>query len=290
MKRFLALFFALLGLTASNNALGESSKESPVSQLADTGVITGRVQYCPADGPVEPRRGILVYVPGESLVAYTDSVGSFTLLNVPAGVQALELHAGNPSADPPAAVIDAISVEAKETTDVGSICVCSAGETLCATGCTDLLTDAANCGSCGNLCASGDQCVAGFCMALASEGCTPGYWKNHADSWLATGYSPGQSVESVFAQAAAYPEIGSATLLEALDFGGGSGVDGAARSLLRDGVAALLNAAHSGVGYPMTEAEITSSVDASLASGDTGTMAVLEAQLDAANNLGCPLS
>jgi hypothetical protein len=127
-------------------------------------------------------------------------------------------------------------------------------------------------------------------LGIAPTGCTPGYWKNHPDAWPPTGYSLVQLVDSVFAAAAAYPGIGSSTLLEALDFGGGPGVDGAARILLRAAVAALLNASHPGVTYPMTEAQVIASVDAALASGDRDTMLILASALDADNNLGCPLN
>ena len=125
---------------------------------------------------------------------------------------------------------------------------------------------------------------------LEREGCTPGYWKNHPDSWPPTGYSPGQSVASVFAQAAAYPAEGSSSLLEALDFPGGDDVEGAVRILLRAAVAGLLNAAHDGVGYPWIPGQLIGTVDAALASGDRATMIALAAQIDADNNAGCPLN
>ncbi|MCP4656433.1 MAG: hypothetical protein GY856_13550 [bacterium] len=123
-----------------------------------------------------------------------------------------------------------------------------------------------------------------------SQGCTPGYWKNHTDSWPPAGLSPGQSVESVFGQASAYPSLGSATLHQALYFHGGSGVEGGARSLLRAAVAAVLNASHAGVGYPRTPAGIVGDVDAALASGSRDTMLDLKDALDSDNNLGCPLN
>lgn len=123
-----------------------------------------------------------------------------------------------------------------------------------------------------------------------AEGCTPGYWKNHLDSWPPTGYAPSMSVGGVFSAASAYPSLASATLLEALDFGGGPGAEGGAAILLRAGVAALLNSAHPDVGYPWTPIEVISQVDAALASGDRTTMTLLAETLDAANNLGCPLS
>ena len=122
------------------------------------------------------------------------------------------------------------------------------------------------------------------------QGCTPGYWKNHTDSWPPTGFSPAQSVQSVFAQAAAYPAYGTPSLLQALSFQGGSGVEGGVGNLLRAAVAALLNSSHSGVDYPATTASVISSVDAALASGDRATMLTLASSLDSQNNLGCPLN
>jgi len=125
---------------------------------------------------------------------------------------------------------------------------------------------------------------------LGDEGCTPGYWKNHTDSWPPTGYSTDQLVQVVFTQAAAYPTQGTATLLAALDFGGGPGVEGGVQILLRAAVAAVLNASHPGVSYLFSEALVISEVNAALASGDRDTMLVLANTLDAGNNQGCPLN
>jgi len=122
------------------------------------------------------------------------------------------------------------------------------------------------------------------------EGCTPGYWKNHTDSWPPTGYSPGQSLPSVFAQSAAYPELAGASMLEALNFHGGGGADGAARNLMRAAVAALLDASHPGVDYPRTPVQVISQVNSALASGDRDTMLTVAGGLDRDNNLGCPLN
>ena len=41
---------------------------------------------------------------------------------------------------------------------------CTSGNTLCAAGCRNLLTDNANCGSCGNVCTAGRVCSAGACV------------------------------------------------------------------------------------------------------------------------------
>lgn len=81
------------------------------------------------------------------------------------------------------------------------------------------------------------------------EGLTPGYWKakNHRDDWIPTGYSTGDSFSTVFG----VTQVPDKTLLQALNTGGGG-----VRKLLRHGTAALLNAAHPGVDYPLTVGEV----------------------------------
>lgn len=129
-----------------------------------------------------------------------------------------------------------------------------------------------------------------FGTQVADEGCTPGYWKNHTGSWPPTGYTTGQDVDTVFASVNTYyPTLGNASLWQALYFDGGSGNQGAAEILLRAAVAALLNASHPGVSYPRTEAGVIADVNAALLQS-RDTMLALAAQLDADNNLGCPLN
>lgn len=123
-----------------------------------------------------------------------------------------------------------------------------------------------------------------------TAGCTPGYWKNHTGSWSGTGYTPGQTAGSVFAGASAFPSLAGKTLLQTLQGGGGPGAEGAAKILLRAAVAALLNAAHSGVDYPRTTAEILADVNAALSGGNRDAMLSLATALDDDNNLGCPLN
>jgi uncharacterized repeat protein (TIGR01451 family) len=122
------------------------------------------------------------------------------------------------------------------------------------------------------------------------QGCTPGYWKNHTDSWPPTGYSPSQAVQSVFSAASGYPAHGSASLLQALSFEGGSTLEGGVGNLLRAAVAGLLNTAHDGVSYPRTTSALVADVNAALASGNRDTMLALASQIDQDNNLGCPLN
>ena len=116
------------------------------------------------------------------------------------------------------------------------------------------------------------------------EGCTPGYWKNHTDSWPPTGYSTSQSLVSVFGANAL-----AGSLLDGLGFGGGSGVVGAKRILLRAAVSALLNSASPGVDYTRTTAQVIASVTTALG-GTREAMLALASALDADNNLGCPLN
>jgi len=130
----------------------------------------------------------------------------------------------------------------------------------------------------------------GYCdEPEGDEGCTPGYWKNHPVAWEDTGFSPAQTVESVFSEAAAYEDIAASTLMEALRFHGGNGVEGGARILLRAAVASVLNASHPDVDHPDSVGNIVEDVNGALASGDRDEMLVLASWLDDANNLGCPL-
>jgi hypothetical protein len=115
------------------------------------------------------------------------------------------------------------------------------------------------------------------------EGLTPGYWKNHTDQW--SGYTTTQTLESVFD----VPDslgLDNKTLLEALNFGGGGGVQGAAQNLFRHAVAAILNAGHPLVDYAMTTSSIISGVNSALASNNATTINSLKDQLDAFNNAG----
>ncbi len=122
------------------------------------------------------------------------------------------------------------------------------------------------------------------------EGCSHGYWKNHIGSWSPTGYLPGDIVEDVFSSAAAIPSVGNATLLEALNFGGGPGVEGAARNLLKQAVGSLLNAAHPDVAFPLTESAVIDMVNSALDTQNRQAILSLADDLDFDNNLGCPLN
>lgn len=114
----------------------------------------------------------------------------------------------------------------------------------------------------------------GFCTdtpPAGTEGCTPGYWKNHLGSWAPTGYTPDQDFDTVFGTDYFTPNI---TLREALRRQGGGVNRGA-----RHGTAALLSAAHGDVDYPFTVAQVIAAVRAGMFD-----------DLERANELGCPLA
>ena len=114
------------------------------------------------------------------------------------------------------------------------------------------------------------------------EGCTPGYWKNlrmHGCNWTIAGYSPGDDFDTVFGVNIFDP---NRTLFVALSTGGGQW-----DALGRHAVAALLSAAHSGVDYGLTVAEVKALVQAAYADNDPEPY---KNQLAMYNEMGCPLS
>jgi hypothetical protein len=118
------------------------------------------------------------------------------------------------------------------------------------------------------------------------QGLTPGFWKQsqHFDFWTAP-YTPSTTVGTVFIVNSSSVS-GSATLLEALDWSSGNTLLAAKQKLVRQAVAALLNAAHPDVDYPMTQAEIISAVNTALQSSSRDAVNTLANQLDTYNNLG----
>lgn len=100
--------------------------------------------------------------------------------------------------------------------------------------------------------------------AMASyEGCAPGFWKNHPSAIIEAGYNPD-------------------FMIPILSLGGGD-----VSALLRHEAAAVLNAAHPDIPYPVSVCWIVDNVERVLASGDPCAIKSLKEQLDAWNNLGC---
>jgi hypothetical protein len=131
---------------------------------------------------------------------------------------------------------------------------------------------------------------------LGNEGCTPGYWKNHTDNWYENVDQPIDATKKTLAKAGfvTVKVSGRDLLLTALSYKGGSGAAGAERILLRAAVAGWLNAAHEGLGYPWRRnsdpGNLVATVNAAIATGDRATMLALASEIDALNNLGCPLN
>jgi len=134
--------------------------------------------------------------------------------------------------------------------------------------------------------------VAANATNIGNEGCTPGYWKNHTNNWEE--YTPASLVGNNWDLPPSLSSFNSWTFLQALQGGGGPGITGAAQILLRASVAAYLNAAHEGVGYPYRRFtdpfNMKLQINNAFASEDRATMLALATTLDKANNLGCPLN
>ncbi|MHC5110834.1 MAG: SdrD B-like domain-containing protein [Planctomycetota bacterium] len=126
-------------------------------------------------------------------------------------------------------------------------------------------------------------------VAPGDEGCSQGYWKNHTGRWVLTGYAPDDLVDEVFKLPEAFSEIAGETLSEALRFSGGPDAVDKAALLLKQAVAALLNAGHPHVEFRWGVDELIELVDRALASEDPKTMLDLKDDLDTLNNKGCPL-
>lgn len=126
-----------------------------------------------------------------------------------------------------------------------------------------------------------------------AHGCTPGFWKNHPLAWQE--YTPSTLVHQA-GFGTNLPQSGD-TLQQALSYGGGSGVDGARRILLRAATAAMLNAAHDSLDYPLRRWQSPPDpsgfmpiVKSLLAGTDRAAMLAYADYLDRINNSGtCPL-
>ena len=112
------------------------------------------------------------------------------------------------------------------------------------------------------------------------QGCTPGYWKNHLDSWVPTGISPGDSFATLF-DIVGEPGIDpNLTMLEALQLKGGQ-----FNALFRHAAAGLLNASHPDVAGPGVN-QVKTLVKNAVTSGNWEDA---KDQLETWNELGCPL-
>jgi hypothetical protein len=121
-----------------------------------TGHITGQVQVTCGSGI----NAALVYIAGRSFVAYTASDGTFDLSALPPGSYKVHIEAGAAGATD----IGPLTVTAGGTNNIGIVALGGS-----------VLTDPANCGTCGNVCNYANAnaaCVGGNCQIGS---CTGGY-------------------------------------------------------------------------------------------------------------------
>jgi hypothetical protein len=139
------------------------------------------------------------------------------------------------------------------------------------------------------LCLASGAALAGEEHEECNEGCTPGYWKQeqHFDSWPAP-YTPDSNLRDIFVTSPV-ELIPDDTFLEALNYGGGPGVDGATQILLRQAVAALLNASSPDVGFPVSIGHVVSTTIDRIESGHRQTILNRAIYFDSINNLDCPI-
>ncbi len=116
------------------------------------------------------------------------------------------------------------------------------------------------------------------------EGLSHGYWKNHTGDWAPTSFTATQTLESVFDIPDSFG-LDNATLLAALGFKGGDTLAEKAQLLLMQAVAAVLNAAHPNIDYPLTVSQIVTQVNTALG-GTADDILTLKNTLDGYNNLG----
>lgn len=122
------------------------------------------------------------------------------------------------------------------------------------------------------------------------SGCPAEVWSGLGrDAWLQAGNYPEERVRDVFRESSPYGSVAVALLSTAVRFRSGAGALGAARELVQAGTAALLNAGHPRVEYPLTRTQVINRVDAALLSGDPSTMLILARDLAVANATSCPL-
>jgi hypothetical protein len=109
----------------------------------------------------------------------------------------------------------------------------------------------------------------------------------HQAAWNETKYTTGTTLAQAGFTCAPRPND---TLLQALRYKGGSSLNDKKNLLIKQAVAALLNADHPDVDYPLTESEILTLVNTALCSNDQVDILSAQNELNALNNLGCPLN
>ena len=110
-----------------------------------------------------------------------------------------------------------------------------------------------------------------------------------ADSWPAP-YTPDSNLRDVFVTAPV-ELVPDDTFLEALNYGGGTGVAGATRILLRAAVASLLNSASPDVAFAVSTGHVVDTTISRIETQYRPTLLIRATYFDSINNgpNGCPL-
>lgn len=121
----------------------------------------------------------------------------------------------------------------------------------------------------------------------SSAGCAASFWNARTDVWR--GLKPSQRVGDVFGTNPHYQSLSGSHLRLVLRFQDGPGLLGAAKALLREGTAALLNAVHPEVELPLIRGQVVRRVGDALDTRDPGVILALADELAEMNAAACPL-
>ena len=125
------------------NATGPAGPKGDPGPGLDTGSIVGQAVSCSG-----PARHALAFLPGESFVAVTGGDGTFRLSHVPPGTYRLTVE----------------TADGASGTRLGIVVTAATSTAIIGGVNPSLLSDPANCGSCGHACAAGEICGAAECV------------------------------------------------------------------------------------------------------------------------------
>jgi hypothetical protein len=118
MKRFLMIIFILIISITLYTGDVFAQRINSISRLFLSGDIKGIVE-CPEGTTVS---GALVYIPGESFMAKTNTNGEFILYNIPRGLHDLAIEITSN----PVFILDNIIVSPRQVNNLGTIIACPA--------------------------------------------------------------------------------------------------------------------------------------------------------------------
>ena len=138
------------GPTGPQGPQGPAGAQGAPGAGVELGRIAGQIVQCGDGGATVPVARTLVHVPGRSFSVLTDDNGQFEMDLVPPGTYPLSVPGSG-------ITLGSVSVEPSGRTALGPILV------------SDVSSDPANCGACGNACADGAACVRGVCVTPATS-------------------------------------------------------------------------------------------------------------------------